>query len=161
MSNSELVAAVPQLVAEAVNNIGSDRVNLEALMTQGESKVMETLFQQIPKNDTDREGWVKLLALGYLGYLDQQGFSLDDTSTQEKVTDVLRNQLQSDYNRWGDTWKKGRWVKGQAERTVDKFRDYKEIHDNGINQELPWSKVMGNLVINITRLDHPEYQAKV
>lgn len=62
-----------------------------------------------------------------------------------KFIEALKEQMESDQKRWGDTWKH-RPVEGQEERAFARFRDY---YDQFINAgiPIPWMKVVGEALI--------------
>jgi len=66
----------------------------------------------------------------------------------------LEIQLESDQQRWGDTWKT-RTVKGQEQRCFARFRDY---YDQFVmaGVPIPWLKIIGEAHIAMVREDHPE-----
>jgi len=66
----------------------------------------------------------------------------------------LKTQLESDYKRWGNTWKK-RPEEGQEERIFDDLMDYFDQFVNA-DQPIPWLKVMGLAHIALVREQYPE-----
>lgn len=71
---------------------------------------------------------------------------------QEKVTDyldefvkALKEQLEKDEKRWGETWK-FRSYAGQTERIKKTFDDYFDMAKNG-NVPINWLKIAGNAMI--------------
>lgn len=67
---------------------------------------------------------------------------------------VLREQLKSDQERWGDTWKK-RVIGGQEKRIYSHFADYYDQWESG-GVPIPWLKVAGMALIAWIRDNSPE-----
>ena len=59
--------------------------------------------------------------------------------------DALREQLERDQARWGDTWKL-RPREGQELRGFARFHDYEDQFING-GKPIPWLKVAGEALI--------------
>jgi len=71
---------------------------------------------------------------------------------------ALRQQLEEDEKRWGDTWLR-RPRKGQEARTMHpEMGCYKDYWDRFIHGSIPipWLKVAGNALICWLREQHPE-----
>lgn len=80
----------------------------------------------------------------------------------------LRAQLESDNERWGDTWLK-RPKKGQADRMFDRVFEYyrdtcladqlNDSFDQGatFHDSLPWLKITGESLIGWIRERYPEH----
>jgi len=67
---------------------------------------------------------------------------------------ALRQQLEADNKRWGDTWLR-RPVEGQEDRAFARFRDYEDqFHHGGV--PVPWMKIAGEALIAWVREQHPE-----
>lgn len=146
---NELVDRTPAVVEEVFSKFRTfgDIKSLSEEGTVGE------IFHETPVGDGDRDGWLRLIGISVIGYFKQSG---RETS---KVTFIqeLQSQLQADYLRFGDTWKK-REIKGQLDRTYARLRDYRDQYENGVDQKFPWLKVAGNAIICLYRLDNPDYQ---
>jgi len=71
-----------------------------------------------------------------------------------EFTDAFKDQLISDFLRWGNTWKL-RNVGNQDHRIFARFRDYWDQHVMG-GVAIPWLKVIGNAYIAWVRENHPE-----
>ena len=70
---------------------------------------------------------------------------------------LLREQLQADYKRWGDSWLKlSRPAEGQEYRIFERFLTYFEQWQNG-GTPIPWLKIIGLCWIALMRDIHPEY----
>ncbi len=67
---------------------------------------------------------------------------------------ALREQLESDDSRWGDTWLH-RTRKGQEDRTIKTFNDYFDQYQKA-GTPIPWLKIIGNALICWIRERHPE-----
>jgi len=67
---------------------------------------------------------------------------------------AVAEQLESDAQRWGNTWKK-RPREGQEERTFARFRDYLDQYRNA-GVPIPWLKIIGEAHICLVRELHPE-----
>ncbi|MCX6704712.1 MAG: hypothetical protein NT162_00010 [Candidatus Woesebacteria bacterium] len=149
-SNNELVRCTPHLVAEAIDLLGS-RVEGSEI---NEDLLISSLFgsSDKPTSDLDRGNWLRILGIAVLGH------SVQITSNVYEKNEVrfIKNQLESDYRRWRDTWKE-RPIEGQLERTYERFRDYRDQHNKG-GVRFPWLKVAGGIIINLYRLDNPDYQ---
>lgn len=72
------------------------------------------------------------------------------SETSEKMV----KQIQSDQERWGDTWKH-RSIDGQEERVFARFLDYYDQWKFA-NIPIPWEKIIGEAHICMVRKDHPE-----
>jgi hypothetical protein len=72
----------------------------------------------------------------------------------DEVFDIVRFQLEEDQKRWGNTWKY-RTCEGQEERIFSRYRDYYDQYKNACIP-IPWGKVIGEAVVAIVRLNHPE-----
>ena len=59
--------------------------------------------------------------------------------------EALKEQIESDDARWGDTWKK-RSIEGQELRTKARFEDYFAQFEN-TGTPIPWLKIVGNALI--------------
>jgi hypothetical protein len=165
-SDNELVIAVPHSVREAFDANPDLAKGINEASKESHDAIMADIFKKEPHNDTDKNGWLWLLGYSYLGYATQQ--MLIDNGAMLPPGDVpegdfkrdfikaLQSQLTEDAPGWGDTWKK-RPIKGQLERTYARFRDYKDKYENG-SQAFTWLKVAGNIIIDLYRLDHPDYQ---
>lgn len=156
-SNSELIRHTARLVGEAFD-LDPELAKASDFVTNvGHDGTIDEIFKRQPADDTDKNGWLILLGSSYLGYAIQQKLihGANDI-TQKDFVLVLQTQLAEDGLRWGDTWKK-RPIEGQLARTYERLRDYKDQYENG-GQEFPWLKVAGGLIINIYRLDNPQYQ---
>jgi hypothetical protein len=71
-----------------------------------------------------------------------------------EIFESVKQQLESDYERWGDTWLT-RTREGQEDRIFKTFNDYYDQYKNaGI--PIPWTKVIGNVVIAMIRENHSE-----
>ena len=66
----------------------------------------------------------------------------------------LKEQLKSDRERWGDTWRH-RIRGGQEERIFSHFSNYFDMYLHGGNS-VPWLKVAGLALIAWVREKHPE-----
>mgnify|MGYP001110121389 CR=1 FL=1 len=66
----------------------------------------------------------------------------------------LRDQLEKDEERWGDTWRQ-RDVGGQEKRIYAKFQEYYDQWEHGGNP-IPWRKVAGLALIGWIRENHTE-----
>lgn len=165
-SNSELIVYVPGSVHEAFDLNPELMRGVNEASKESHDAVIADLFNKQPHKDTDKNGWLWFLGYSYLGYANQQMlidgrdiFILGGTTgniTEKNFTKALQSQLAEDAPHWGDTWKK-RTIEGQLERTYQSFRDYKDKYENG-NEEFPWLKVAGGIIINLYRIDHPDYQ---
>lgn len=62
-----------------------------------------------------------------------------------EFTESLKEQLQRDDERWGDTWKK-RPIEGQEGRTRATFNDYFDKFENS-GHKINWLAVAGNALI--------------
>lgn len=77
------------------------------------------------------------------------------TDFLEAFTGVLRDQLDEDRVRWGDTWLK-RKPDGQELRTRATFDNYFDKFEYG-DEPIPWLKVAGEAMICWIRDNYPEY----
>ena len=74
--------------------------------------------------------------------------------------DSLKEQLEKDQLRWGDTWKhrpveeNEEW-QHQNERAYQRFIDYYDQWKYA-DTPIPWLKIAGECVIAYTRENHPE-----
>lgn len=59
--------------------------------------------------------------------------------------EALKIQLESDKERWGDTWKK-RPIEGQEDRTKQTFANYFDKFENA-GKPINWLAVAGNALI--------------
>ena len=75
-----------------------------------------------------------------------------------ELTEALTQQLNEDFQHWGDTWLK-RPKLGQEERTIAKFNDYFDQYREK-NVPIPWLKIIGNALICWIREQHPEIWGK-
>jgi hypothetical protein len=73
----------------------------------------------------------------------------------EELVPAMREQIKSDQERWGDTWK-SRPVEGQEERAYQRFRDYYDQFEHA-GTPLPIRKIIGECNIMAARLAHPEW----
>ena len=62
-----------------------------------------------------------------------------------EFTEALKQQLEQDEKRWGETWKY-RSIEGQEERTFSVFHNYEDQFNNA-NIPVNWLKVAGNALI--------------
>jgi len=67
----------------------------------------------------------------------------------------MRQQLEADQARWGDTWKK-RVREGQERRTRARYQDYFDQFENG-GTPIPWLKIVGGAFICWVRERYPDY----
>lgn len=72
----------------------------------------------------------------------------------QEFSKALQKQLESDEERWGNTWLK-RSIDGQEERTIAKYNDYFDQYEEK-EQPLPWLKIAGGAMICWIRENHPE-----
>jgi hypothetical protein len=74
---------------------------------------------------------------------------------EEELVPAMREQIISDTERWGDTWKH-RPVEGQEERAFQRYRDYLDqfVH---AGTPIPWLKIIGEANICMARQEHPEW----
>jgi hypothetical protein len=70
--------------------------------------------------------------------------------------EALKTQLESDKERWGDTWK-NRPKEGQEERTQQTFANYFDQFNN-VGTPINWLKVAGNAMINWVREEEQRKQ---
>lgn len=63
--------------------------------------------------------------------------------------EALKDQLEEDEKRWGDTWKH-RSREGQEERIFSAFMNYYDQWKHG-GQPIPWLKIMGESHIALVR----------
>ncbi|HKC04736.1 MAG TPA: hypothetical protein VKC54_02605 [Patescibacteria group bacterium] len=147
-SNNELEDAVPSYVDEVFLKLKLFG-NVNSL---NQDNMVDFVFKELPKTDEDRDGWLRLVGISLVGFFKQS----ERQVSKEMFIKELQSQLQSDYVRWGDTWKK-RTIEGQLERSYKKFNDYIDQYKNA-NQPMPWLKVAGNAVICLARLDNPDYK---
>jgi hypothetical protein len=75
-----------------------------------------------------------------------------------EFSDALKEQLETDEKRWGDTWLE-RTRLGQEDRTICEFNDYFDQWKN-TNTPISWLKVVGNAMICWIREEHPELWEK-
>ena len=68
--------------------------------------------------------------------------------------DCLKEQLESDDKRWGDTWRQ-RNVGEQEERIAHHIRDYFDQYRHA-GRPVPWLKIAGLALIAWIRDNHPE-----
>jgi hypothetical protein len=156
-SNSELIMHTARLVEEAFDLDPELVKTLDFVTNVGHDGQIDEVFKRQPSGDDDKRGWLFLLGSSYLGYAIQEKLIRGDNDvSEEDFILALQSQLAEDGLRWGDTWKK-RPVEGQLERTYERLRDYKDQYKNG-GQEFPWLKVAGGIIINLYRLDNPDYQ---
>lgn len=71
-----------------------------------------------------------------------------------EFTEALKEQIEADEKRWGDTWLK-RTRKGQEGRIENDYKDYFDRYYHA-NIPIPWLKVVGNAMIAWIRENHPE-----
>lgn len=71
-----------------------------------------------------------------------------------ETADKLKAQLESDQERWGDTW---RWRprEGQEERIFSDIQNYIDQYRHA-DTPVPWLKIMGLCHIALVRENHPE-----
>jgi len=88
------------------------------------------------------------------------GFEDDNKENKMEVTDfldefigVFREQLESDQERWGDTWLQ-RTRLGQESRIEDDYTNYFDQYKYA-GTPVPWLKVIGNAYIAWIRENHP------
>ncbi len=157
VTKNELVEHVANLAFEAFDRF--DTSDIEGL---DQAAILETIFASQenggakPDDDMDRNSWVNILGLGFVGYL-QQGKEAGRSLNKETFIRDLESQLTADNIRYGDTWKE-RSPEGQLGRTYTGLQNYKDQYKNGHNQPFPWLKLSGNVIIDLVRIDHPEYQ---
>ncbi len=157
VTKNELIEHVANLAFESFDRF--DTSDTEGL---DQDALLATIFESQekggarPEDDMDRNSWINILGLGFVGYL-QQGKELGKSLNKETFIRDLEAQLTADHLRFGDTWKE-RSPEGQLGRTYARFKDYKDQYKNGQNQSFPWLKLSGNVIIDIVRIDHPEYQ---
>jgi len=72
----------------------------------------------------------------------------------EEFAQALREQLQKDYERWGDTWRR-RSRDGQEQRAFARFEDYLDQFNNA-GVPMPWLKITGEALIAWIREKYPE-----
>lgn len=164
--NDVLIKYVPTVVAQAFDLNPELARGINEASKESHDAVIDGIFSRQPHNDIDKNGWLWLLGYSYLGYANQQMlidgrdiFILGGTMgniTEENFTKALRSRLAEDAPRWGDTWKK-RLIDGQLDRTYQSLRDYNDKYVNG-NEQFPWLKVAGGIIINLYRIDNPDYQ---
>jgi hypothetical protein len=80
------------------------------------------------------------------------------TDFMEEFVEALTKQLESDYERWGDTWLE-RTKLGQEHRVYEVFDKYFDEWDEK-GTPIPWLKVVGNAMIAWIRENHPELFSK-
>lgn len=69
---------------------------------------------------------------------------------------LMVRQLRSDYERWGDTWRK-RPVEGQEVRAFERYRAYwDQWRARTESGGMPWMKVIGEAWICVLRVISPE-----
>ncbi|MDD3998492.1 MAG: hypothetical protein PHR98_00095 [Candidatus Shapirobacteria bacterium] len=153
-NNNELVKHSPELVAESLEKVGTvcNRFNISDVTGEEDIIGIACDFDLLP-GDTDRDGWINHMALSMVGY--RKAFP---QKVNEDILPDLQEQLASDFPRWGDTWKHDdtRPVAGQSERSKESLRRYFDQHRRA-GADFPWMKVIGGNLINVVRLDHPEY----
>jgi hypothetical protein len=71
-----------------------------------------------------------------------------------EFTEALKQQIEEDDKRWGDTWL-NRTRKGQEGRIEDDYNNYFDQYRNA-DVPVPWLKVVGNAMIAWIRENHPE-----
>ena len=163
-SNNEVILSVPRSVEEAFGANPDLAEGINEASKESHDAIMADIFKKEPHNDTDKNGWLWLLGHSYLGYATQQMLAQGSVPAEYSVGDVtekdfvkaLQSQLTEDDKHWGDTWKK-RLIEGQLTRTYDEFVTYRDQYENA-SVEFPWLKVAGNIMINLYRIDHPDYQ---
>lgn len=72
----------------------------------------------------------------------------------DEFVDTFREQLKTDFLRWGDTWR-ARPVEGQEERIFARITDYWDQY-HFADRSIPWMKVVGLAYIAFVRENHPE-----
>lgn len=72
----------------------------------------------------------------------------------DEFATALKQQLEEDERRWGDTWLR-RPKEGQEARTFARFHDYEDMFEHG-DVPVPWLKVAGEALICWVREQHPE-----
>jgi hypothetical protein len=157
-ANSELILAAPRLVMEEFDRESTISEGIDGIEKDYyEDIIFLTVLGDEPVGDTDRNGWLSLLGFSYVGYAVSEKLNrANNNVSKEEFTHALQLQLASDAKRWGDTWKE-RPTEGQLKETLRRFYDYDDQYRNG-GQEFPWLKVAGWVIINLYRIDHPEYQ---
>lgn len=155
-SNSELIKNVPHFVQEAFDNDPELARFPDFVTNIDHDEVIAEIFDNEPIGDTDKDGWLFLFGSAYRGYAIQQKLYYGRSITQGIFGNALEAQLAEDATHWGDTWKK-RTIEGQLDRMYQSLRDYRDKYENG-NEEFPWLKVAGGILINLYRLEHPDYQ---
>lgn len=74
---------------------------------------------------------------------------------------AFADQITEDQERWGNVWLE-RPIKSNAKydsqnvRIYNRFDDYWEELEDGLTDDIPWLKVIGNAYIAWVRLQHPE-----
>jgi hypothetical protein len=71
-----------------------------------------------------------------------------------EIMDMMKEQLDSDQKRWGDTWMT-RPYKGSDDRFVARIVDYIDQYKNA-GTPIPYKKVIGECIIQLVRQLHPE-----
>lgn len=72
----------------------------------------------------------------------------------DEFVEDLKAQLESDQQRWGDTWKH-RPREGQEERIMQDIENYFDQYRHA-NVPIPWLKIAGLAHIALVRENHPE-----
>lgn len=153
-NTNELVSLAPALVSEAILRTNENKERFDLIeKKEYEEEIVSELINQLPQSDDDREGWIDSLAIAIIGYRGALPSDLSNIEKQnQEISEDLQSQLEDDFFRWGDTWKK-RPIEGQLERTKARFKDYIDQYENGCHQLFPWLKVMGGEIINLVRID--------
>jgi len=72
----------------------------------------------------------------------------------QEFSDALKQQLEQDQKRWGDTWLQ-RIPEGQETRIEEHIKTYFDQYRNA-QQPVPWMKIAGLALIAWVRENHPE-----
>lgn len=84
-------------------------------------------------------------------------YVMENVRVQDYISDFaeeLLSQLDSDEERWGDTWRRLP-REGQEERILDNIDRYRWQFENA-GHPVPWLKVAGLALIGWIRENHPE-----
>ncbi|MHC4748331.1 MAG: hypothetical protein ACYTFW_00510 [Planctomycetota bacterium] len=72
----------------------------------------------------------------------------------DEFSEALKEQLESDELRWGDTWRQ-RYKEGQEARIWEHIQTYFDQYRNA-QVPIPWLKIAGLAMIAWIRENHPE-----
>jgi hypothetical protein len=154
--NDVLIDAVPSLVTEAFD-LTPDQATAFGLVSKSDHDgLVDEVFRKEPFSDDHRSGWLILLSSSFLGYAIQQKLANEKNISKGDFISALQSQLAADAHRWGNTWRT-RPIEGQLERSYAEFTNYKDQYKNA-GQPFPWLKVAGDIIIDLYRIDHPDYQ---